>query len=105
MQPLNALTRANPKDVASWMVLGDCLRLAKDYTGADAACTAAIALRDDLYLTWYYRGIVRLQAGRPAEAEADFDAALSRRAIFPGGWANRELPATNKRSMRRPSTT
>jgi eukaryotic-like serine/threonine-protein kinase len=90
-QPLNELTRSQPADVASWMVLGDCRRIAKDFAGAGEACTAAIALRRDLYLTWYWRGIVRLQSGRPADAEADFNEALARRKIFPGGWANRGI--------------
>lgn len=89
IRALDEFTRTHPQDVASWLVLGDCRRIAGDYSGAEQACTAAIALRSDLYLTWYWRGIVLLQHERPKEAEADFTEALKLRPDFPGGWANR----------------
>jgi tetratricopeptide (TPR) repeat protein len=88
---LDELVTRQPGDAANWLVLADCRRLAGDHAGADAACTAAIALRSDLYLPWYYRGLVRLSQKRTIEAAADFDQAIARHADFPGGWANRGL--------------
>lgn len=80
-QKLRELTQQRPSDAFAWIALAHFYRKQQQYTLAESAAHAAVALRSDLELTWQLRGMVHLAQKRWLEAEEDFTRAIE----LPGG--------------------
>lgn len=80
IEALQALARSNGNLIGVQFALGDMLRIEKRFDEAEAAYTAAIALRpeptSDDWVLFFYRGISHEQSKDWASAEADFRRAL-----------------------------
>lgn len=85
---LRQLTELRPRDAFAWLALGEYYLVNNRFSEAEAAGTAALALRSELDLAWQFRGIVYLQQKRWSDAEADLSAALSLRPQSPAAWFN-----------------
>lgn len=88
---LQRLSRLHPQDEAVWLLLGYGHLEMGEAAQAQAEFTACIALRSDLYLGWFWRGMARAEQRQFDKAQEDFSAALSCRRALPEALFNRAL--------------
>jgi serine/threonine protein kinase/predicted Zn-dependent protease len=90
---LQALVKENPDDVAALLQLGNCHRALEHWSAAEGYYTACIALRPQSAFTYYFRGLLHLDAKDCAAARQDFDRALALDSDAPATLVNRGLAA------------
>lgn len=93
---LRDLTSRRPRDAFAWLALAHYHRLQGKLPPAEAAATAAVALRPDLDIAWQLRGMVYLAQRRWQDAEQDFTRAIELRSDSPNSpsptaWFNRAI--------------
>ena len=93
-QALIALQKANelsPRDYSIWAQLGYVHRALGDYQSSESCFSMCVALRNDLGLSYFQRGAVRLENQRHELAEEDFDHYLKLHPGDAGALFNRAL--------------
>lgn len=88
---LRKALRERPQTRSYWFGLGSTLFSLNRFSDAEGCYTTCIALRPELHLAHYMRGVCRLQQQEYAEARDDFDTVLRLRPKYPAALVNRAL--------------
>lgn len=104
-QALVALREANelsPRDYSIWAMLGYVHRALGSYGAAESCFSVCVALRADVGLSYFQRGVARLESEAPKLAEEDFNHYLKVHPGEPKALFNRAL-ARKARGHLRPA--
>lgn len=88
---LRTITLSRPRDAFAWLALAQLYRMQGKLAEAEAAASAAVALRADLDLAWLMRGIIYQGQRRWLDAEEDFSQAIGLRGDHPTAYFNRGI--------------